>query len=106
MIVNKCSVCDECAPLKLSPDYTASGFWCGNCGVAYGNPKVTFPLIPEEIVNLIEGWVWLWEFAADELETEREHFETIFRSMGKELAKQVSRYYDCFYDEYEKVFYK
>lgn len=101
----KCPVCNKIVLIRLMPDYASSGMWCHHCGVGYGDPLETFSKIPKGLVDLVDGWNWLWEIASDNKDINREHFEKIFRSMGKELASQVNAYYNCVFDETKPVFY-
>lgn len=96
----KCDVCKNEIVLKLFPDYTSSGIWCAHCGVCHSDPSLSLPLLPKALVNMIDGWNWMWEMAMDaENKINKEHFEEVFKKMGEELARQVSEYYVCYYPE-------
>jgi hypothetical protein len=103
----KCSVCDKDVLINLVPDYASTGFWCGCCGVSYGQPGKDFPLIPDALITLVYGWNWLWESAVWASATSginKEYFTEVFRKMGKELARQVNEFYPCVFDETQPVF--
>jgi hypothetical protein len=100
-----CLSCHKDILIKLMPDYASSGMWCGHCGIGYSNPKDDFPLIPDGLVVLVYGWNWFWESAMNEKNNiNKQHFVETFRTMGKELAKQINEFYPCVYADLP-VFY-
>jgi hypothetical protein len=102
----KC-LCNKEIIIELKPDFDSSGLWCVFCGINFANPKNQFPNIPDELLNLIEGWNWFWELAVDNDEPiNKEHFKEVFRKMGIELAFQVNKFYACLFDEERKILFK
>jgi hypothetical protein len=94
-----CSSCKDEIVLKIFPDYSSSGIWCAHCGVNHGDPSISLPLLPKGLVDLIDGWNLLWEMAMEDKSLNMDYFEKRFKSMGNELARQVSKYYSCYYPE-------
>jgi hypothetical protein len=98
--MKKCHVCSEPLDIRLMPDFSSSGMWCASCGVCFANPKETFPFIPAGLIDLIEGWNELWDLASmHSQEIGINAFDEIIQNMGNELARQLSKYCDCRFDE-------
>ena len=103
-----CSRCGELNKIKLMPDYSSTGVWCSNCGLGIMNVKREYPLLPQDLIDSIEGWNMLWDLAQNKKGLSREYFLTIFKSMGKYLAHQIttqsSNWYTGEFDETQKLF--
>ncbi len=103
--MNICEVCDCSLIIKLDPDYSSSGIWCGVCGVCYGNPKYSFPEIPEKIIDMVDFWNLTWEIAMEDKTLNKEQFEKVFRNMGLILAEIINEYVPCYFDDTLPVYY-
>jgi hypothetical protein len=106
MELMKCKLCKENLVLELYPDYGSSGIWCKNCGLNFANPKNNFPMIQNEIIDLVEGWNLLWDLAQDDPALNRDEFSILFVNMGKCLSNFVNMYYPCEFNENMTIFDK
>jgi hypothetical protein len=98
--MKKCHVCKKELNIRLMPDFTSSGMWCSECGVCFANPKETFPFIPKGLVDLIQGWNDFWDLCScNYSQINITYHNELIQSMGIELAKQLSVYCDCWFDE-------
>jgi hypothetical protein len=104
--MKKCNVCKAELNIRLMPDFCSSGMWCGECGVSYANPKKNFPFISKGLIDLVLGWNELWDLCStNSKQIGVEPFNILIRDMGKELAKQVSVYCNCCFDEESSKIY-
>lgn len=101
----KCEICEEELIINLIPDFSASGFWCKNCGVSLDDPQETFTMIPQGLLVLVEGWVLLWDILQfPNQQINKDYFEKLIRRMGIELCRQINKYYMCYFDTGMTVF--
>ena len=99
---------NEHPSFHLYPDYSSCGVWCEKCGLEMGDLEVSLPNIPKSLIDLIHGWVLLWDVITDDIEGKGkinlESVEPLLISMGIELARQVNEYYPCSYNEKINLF--
>lgn len=97
-MLEECPCCNKKLQLKLMPDYCSSGIWCANCGVNFGDPIMVFEgSIPEGLINLIQGWVWLCEEKSSVFKAgEKPYMESVLEKMGLELNRQLGQYYPSY----------
>jgi transcription elongation factor Elf1 len=107
-----CPICHKQTRLTLYPDWCSSGVWCNSCGINFSRPKNDFPKLPVDLVNAIICWNNYWELYYDynaEFYNGAYHindkadgykwFQKNFLSLGKILAEEVNKYYECILKE-------
>lgn len=102
--INKftCTVCGSHSGFKLLPDYSASGLWCKNCGVAFLDPKEEFPELPSGLVDLIDVWNAFWENYCDvQKKYNFEFLHALYCRAGEYLSNLVNEYYPCEFADYD-----
>jgi len=100
-----CSSCDQLLAVRLMPDFCSSGMWCLHCGVEISNPKEDIFPISEGLIDLIEGWNTLWDMACSTRELNDEYAEKLIMRMGRELAHELGKYIQCWFDEKNSKIY-
>lgn len=95
------TICKVHKELILMADYSASGLWCKECGIAFGDPKEEFPNLPSGLVDLIDVWNGYWEAYTDEASKYNYIFlHNIYCQAGEYLAKLVNEFYPCTFEDY------
>jgi hypothetical protein len=84
--------------IRLNPDFTSSGIECGDCGIVFGNPINTFPLLPAGLIYLIEIWNDYWDYCSSNENLDRDGVLAVEYNIcmaGLELEKIINQYYPC-----------
>jgi len=77
-------------------DYSATGLWCEECGIAFGDPREELPNLPSGLIDLIDVWNGYWEAYADETtKYNYEFLHNIYCQAGIYLAELVNEFYPC-----------
>jgi len=90
-----CTKHDNNTHMILFPDFSATGIWCAKCGIGFSNPQAVWPLLPDDLMDLVQVWVWTWEFANVDEHVNHEAIAKVFENSGKHLVHLLNAYTKC-----------
>jgi hypothetical protein len=95
-----CPNCKKKVILYVKPDFTSTSIWCGKCGT-----MVSLKDIPRGLFDMFDGWSYLYSYIYKDINPNlssdnipNKYTLKLFHSIGKELTKQLSKYYKCKYN--------